>query len=139
MLNTPASVHSQALSPETEHLLILLVRGVGLALLELLEGRLHLLHIAPALLLGVLELLELVAHVELLEDVVHREHVRADAGTLEGLAPLAGVVQRVPIALRHRELLGRGEHRVQAQADVQQRVDVWNTPAICTQYTLNLS
>lgn len=88
--------------------LLLLIRGVGLARVDLLqECRCLLVHTPckPATLqvvgLGHAKLSQQVVQVDLALDVVDGEHVRADADALEALARGAIQLRRIARALNH--------------------------------------
>ena len=100
---------SLALSPKSSESLILLVVGVRLALSDPRQRRSLLLPAFVLLVRPLADLRRLVAHVELLQDVVDGEDVRADAHTLEGLARRAVEVGGVALADGNAVLLRRRE------------------------------
>ena len=80
---------STPLSAQCEKPLLLLVAGVWLALRRAREGWDRLLLVpASSLAARLADLHDLAAQVGRLEDVVEREHMRADAVALETLEPL---------------------------------------------------
>ena len=81
---------STPLSAQCEKPLLLLVAGVWLALRRAREGwdRLRLVPAALPAYARLADLHDLAAQVGRLEDVVEREHMRADAVALETLEPL---------------------------------------------------